>query len=109
MLKEVYIMHLPFLNVMLNWDDTKMKYDEVCISYLKNDVRVFTLGTLAKLPVCPSVGLPADGARQSNVLHGTKPMFVLDSRAVREGYLPGESYSRKCKQSASICRIYTIW
>nr|XP_034332476.1 uncharacterized protein LOC117691167 [Crassostrea gigas] len=56
-------------------------------------VDVSLAGALATEPVCPTVGLPADGARQSNVLHGTKPMFVLDSRAVRGGYLPGESYS----------------
>lgn len=67
--------------------------------YLKHAARVFTLGALATEPVCPTVGLPADGARQSNVLHGTKPMFVLDSRAFRGGYLPGESYSRKYTQT----------
>ncbi|XP_048771863.1 uncharacterized protein LOC125677739 isoform X2 [Ostrea edulis] len=42
---------------------------------------------------CPSVGLPANGERQNNVLYKTKPMFVLDTRSVKEGYLPGKSYS----------------
>lgn len=47
---------------------------------------------------CPSVGLPANGERQNNVLYKTKPMFVLDTRSVKEGYLPGKSYSCKLKQ-----------
>lgn len=84
---------------MLKWNTMKYAYLFKCVLYLKHAARVFTLGALATEPVCPTVGLPADGARQSNVLHGTKPMFVLDSRAVRGGYLPGESYSRKYKQT----------
>lgn len=45
-------MYLLFLNVMLNWVDVKMKYDEVCIFflsvflYLKYVVCVFILGVL---------------------------------------------------------------
>ncbi|XP_062583584.1 uncharacterized protein LOC134245292 isoform X2 [Saccostrea cucullata] len=42
---------------------------------------------------CPSVWLPVNGQRQDNVLYKTKPMFVLDDRSVKEGYLPGKSYS----------------
>lgn len=33
-------MHLSFLNVMLNWVDAKMKYDEVC-AYLFKCVFIF--------------------------------------------------------------------
>ncbi|XP_061176880.1 uncharacterized protein LOC133185591 isoform X2 [Saccostrea echinata] len=42
---------------------------------------------------CPSVWLPVHGQSQDNVLYKTKPMFVLDDRSVKEGYLPGKSYS----------------
>ncbi|XP_022291801.2 uncharacterized protein LOC111103086 isoform X2 [Crassostrea virginica] len=58
-------------------------------------------GTLANQAVCPSVGLPANGARQTNLLYKTKPMYVLDARNVKDGYLPGETYSLYVKAQDS--------
>ncbi|XP_069134178.1 uncharacterized protein [Argopecten irradians] len=43
--------------------------------------------------LCPSIGLPAGGVREVNLIHDGKPKYRLDLQQSRRGYVPGRTYS----------------
>ena len=62
---------------------------------------IIVLGLYAKpgkdpdLLSCPTTGHPANSIRQANLLDNSRPLFRLDIKAAKDGYLPKETYHCK--------------